>query len=86
MIWKKDVEVLSLVLDNISFSLITSLLPLLEHHRGAGDAGGLLVKVKEELDKVRECERFLLMAEKESIERFSKNVKDKESRLTEKVI
>ena len=42
--------------------------------------------MKEELDKVRECERFLLIAEKESIERFSKNVKDKESKLTEKVI
>ena len=41
--------------------------------------------MREELDKVRECERFLLMAEKESIERFRNNVKDKESELAEKV-
>ena len=43
-------NILSLVLDNISISLVTTLLPLLEHHRGAGDAGGLLTKLKEKLE------------------------------------
>ena len=51
-------NILSLVLDNISYSVVTTLFPLLEHHRGAGDAGGLLTKLKEKLedeeDKVEE--------------------------------
>jgi len=42
-------------------------------------------KVKEEQDKVKECERFLLMAEKENIEKFNKNIKHKESKPTEEV-
>ena len=57
-LWRDEVNILSLVLDNISYSVVTTLFPLLEHHRGAGDAGGLLTKLKEKLedeeDKVEE--------------------------------
>ena len=37
------------------------------------------VKVREELEKVRECEKYLLMAERENIEKFNKNVKAKDN-------
>ena len=35
--------------------------------------------MREELEKVRECEKYLLMAERENIEKFSKNVKAKDN-------
>ena len=38
-----------------------------------------LVKVKQELDQVAECERFLLLAEKENIEKFNKQQESKQS-------
>ena len=44
------------------------------------------MKVKEELEKVKECERFLLLAEKENIEKFKKNSEDKQRRLAGQVI
>ena len=47
----------------------------------------LPLKVKEELEKVAECERFLLLAERENIEKFNKQKqKEKESQQAEEVI
>ena len=36
--------------------------------------------MKQELDRVAECERFLLLAEKENIEKFNKQKESKQSR------
>ena len=44
---------------------------------------GLSLKVKQEQEKVAECERFLLLAEKENIEKFKKQ---KQSQQAEEVI
>ena len=41
--------------------------------------------MKQELEKVAECERFLLLAEKENIENFKKQ-KQKQSQQAEEVI
>ena len=41
--------------------------------------------MKQELEKVAECERFLLLAEKENIENFKKQ-KQKQSQQSEEVI
>ena len=44
---------------------------------------GLSLKVKQEQEKVAECERFLLLAERENIEKFNKQ---KETKQSEEVI
>ena len=43
------------------------------------------LQVKLELDKVAECERFLLLAERENIEKFNKQ-KERETKQSEEVI